>query len=270
MYLSLTISNCCGFTHPVLLRSESTKEDIAAAKKIGYRGVEIHVANPALFDWEDIAAFARQEDMKISSIGTGLSAIKHNAIFTSSDPYLARWGMLVLKQFIDVGKITGANIIVGSMKGAPASGHSMEKFMTRLYDLFAPAVDYAEKQGVNLVVEAINRNETPVLNTTESVLEFVEKVNSKRVLAHLDTYHMNIEEKDLPAAIRQCGDKLGHIHFADSDRWYPGHGHIDFQAIIDALYDIGYEGACAFEYLPLPDPATGAQLGYDYVSKMLR
>jgi sugar phosphate isomerase/epimerase len=74
-----------------------------------------------------------------------------------------------------------------------------------------------------------------------------------------DLFHMNIEESDLPAALREVGPLLGHVHFADSNRRAIGFGHTAIAPVIAALREIGYTGALSAEILPLPDAATAAR-----------
>ena len=67
-------------------------------------------------------------------------------------------------------------------------------------------------------------------------------IGSEKVKLLCDTYHMNIEEKDIADSLYQAGDKLGHVHFADSNRFGPGYGHIPFQEIVQTLKKTGYDG----------------------------
>jgi len=75
----------------------------------------------------------------------------------------------------------------------------------------------------------------------------------------LDTFHMNIEEPQIEASIRLCADRIFHFHVADSNRWSPGMGHLDFQSILQALHATGYQGWVSGEFLPLPDAQTAAR-----------
>ncbi len=70
---------------------------------------------------------------------------------------------------------------------------------------------------------------------------------------------MNIEDADIGDSIRACGDRIFHFHVADSNRWYPGAGHLDFGTILDDLEGIGYRGFVSGEFMPLPDADTAAE-----------
>jgi D-psicose/D-tagatose/L-ribulose 3-epimerase len=100
---------------------------------------------------------------------------------------------------------------------------------------------YAEDKGKKVCLEPLNRFETDFINTCDQALEMVAAVNSPALLLHLDTFHMNIEEKNQAAAIAKAGKRLGHIHACGSDRGTPGGDHIDWPGIAAALRKIGYD-----------------------------
>jgi D-psicose/D-tagatose/L-ribulose 3-epimerase len=107
--------------------------------------------------------------------------------------------------------------------------------------------EYAAAKGVTLCVEPLNRFETDFLNTTDKGLKLVKAVGSPAVKLHLDTFHMNIEEKNQAAAILKAGKHLAHFHACGSDRGTPGGDHIDWKPIVAALKKIGYKGDVVIE-----------------------
>ena len=70
---------------------------------------------------------------------------------------------------------------------------------------------------------------------------------------------MNIEESSIEESIRVCGDRIFHFHVADSNRWYPSAGHLDFSSILDTLFSTGYQGFVSGEFMPMPDADTSAR-----------
>jgi sugar phosphate isomerase/epimerase len=80
-----------------------------------------------------------------------------------------------------------------------------------------------------------------------------------------DTFHMNIEEADMPASLKAAGSLVGHVHLADTNRQAPGHGHLDVAAVLKTLDAIGYQGHLSFEVLPLPTPAQAIRDGMDAI-----
>jgi D-psicose/D-tagatose/L-ribulose 3-epimerase len=100
---------------------------------------------------------------------------------------------------------------------------------------------YGEEHGVHIAVEVMNRFATDFLNTCRDALRLVDAVDSRMLGLHLDTFHMNIEEKSLANAILDAGPRLLDFHVADNDRGTPGTGTIDWKAVRDALLRIGYD-----------------------------
>ena len=106
---------------------------------------------------------------------------------------------------------------------------------------------YAEARGKQICIEPLNRFETDFLNTCDKGLKLIKAVGSKAVKLHLDTFHMNIEEKNQGWAIRKAGKLLGHFHACGSDRGTPGNDHIDWKPIASALKAVGYKGDVVIE-----------------------
>jgi len=99
---------------------------------------------------------------------------------------------------------------------------------------------YAETKGRKIAMEPLNRFETDFINTCDQALQMIRDVDSPALSILLDTFHMNVEEKDPAAAIRRAGPRLGHFHACGCDRGTPGSDHIDWKSIAAALKRIGY------------------------------
>jgi D-psicose/D-tagatose/L-ribulose 3-epimerase len=106
---------------------------------------------------------------------------------------------------------------------------------------------YAAERGKQICIEPLNRFETDFLNTCDQCLKLIKAIGAKNVKAHLDTFHMNIEEKAQGPAIRKAGRLLGHFHACGSDRGTPGNDHIDWKSIKGALKAIKYNGDVVIE-----------------------
>jgi D-psicose/D-tagatose/L-ribulose 3-epimerase len=106
---------------------------------------------------------------------------------------------------------------------------------------------YAEEKGVRICVEPLNRFETDFLNTCDQGLKLLRAVGSKALKLHLDTFHMNIEEKNQPDAIRKAGKNLAHFHACGTDRGTPGNDSLQWKPIVQALQQIGYGGDVVIE-----------------------
>ncbi|HZQ65439.1 MAG TPA: sugar phosphate isomerase/epimerase [Gaiellaceae bacterium] len=115
------------------------------------------------------------------------------------------------------------------------------------------AGEFAGERGVRIAVEPITRFETYLLNRADQALAMVEDVDLPNVGVCLDTYHMNQEEEDPLSAIRAVGSRMADFHVADSNRRPPGQGSIDWESVIRALDEIGYDGHLTAEVDPPRD-----------------
>lgn len=105
----------------------------------------------------------------------------------------------------------------------------------------------AEETGVRIIVEPLNRYESHLIKSLDDAGEICRAVGSPGVRMMGDFFHMNIEDDDMGAAIERNASELAYIHLADSNRYQPGTGHLDFQPGFRALHRIGYSGYMTLE-----------------------
>lgn len=134
-----------------------------------------------------------------------------------------------------------------------------EALFCRSVESMKQVMKVAEKEGVTVCCEAVNRFESPLVNTAAEAIKYADLVDSKNIGIHLDTYHMNIEENNIGDAIRLVGKRLRHFHTGENNRNVPGRGHLDWDEIFKALKDIDYENDIVSE----PFLMMGDEVGYD-------
>jgi sugar phosphate isomerase/epimerase len=272
MIHSLAISDLVGESYITPLKGDFV-ECMEKAAKLGFDGVEFHMRSPRAYDFHKLVDCAAKNDLKITGIATGMAYYFDGHYMTNPNALARREAANVLIDFLKAAQICGgAAVMFGLMKGPLPKAHLRKQYKDVLFEALAPVVDAAESTGCDFTMEAINRFQSAYLWTTDETLEFVNRFKSERVTIHLDCFHMNIEDDDFSRCIRLCEGKLGYFHFTDNDRWYPGHGHIDFKTIVDALYDIGYmdTGVGAYEYDSYPDDETAALRGLRHIKRFLR
>ena len=118
----------------------------------------------------------------------------------------------------------------------------------------------AEEYDVTLGMEVLNRYEGYILNTCDEAIDFVDEIGSSHVKIMLDTFHMNIEEDNIAAAIRKAGSRLGHLHLGEQNRMVPGKGSLPWGEIGQALRDIRYEGAAVMEPFVMKGGTIGKEI----------
>ena len=132
---------------------------------------------------------------------------------------------------------------LGTLTGKPPEPAELEAVARILKETARRAAD----SGVELGIEAVNRYETYLLNLASQAGELLDRIDEPNVFIHLDTYHMNIEEKGFYEPIVSLGSRLGYIHLSESDRGTPGTANVHWNEVFRGLEDIDYGGALAME-----------------------
>jgi D-psicose/D-tagatose/L-ribulose 3-epimerase len=226
-------------------------------RAMGFDVLELGVEQPG--DWDP----ARTADL-LAAHGLGAAlCVAMGADKDLTDPALVSGTQVYLRYCIDAAATIGAGVVAGPLYtpvGKTWQMDAAERAATidRLLAGLRPLADYAGERGVRLAIEPLNRFETSFFNTAEQVAEVVDRLDSPAVGMLLDTFHMNIEEKDPAAAIRLAGDRLMHFHACGNDRGAPGADPIPWQPIAAALHDVGYDGALVIESFT-PDNQTIAR-----------
>lgn len=199
---------------------------IASTAAAGYDLIEIPLLDPSSVD-----ATATRGLLDDYGIGAGCSLGLSDATNVSSeDPAAVAAGRRLLYG------VLGRHEAVVSGRGYANAVEAMQELCSN-----------AEREGVTIGLEVVNRYESNVLNTTEQGLRFLEDVSSSNATLHLDTYHMNIEEQGMAAAIELAGDRIGYFHVGESNRGPLGSGTVDFAETFAALDRIAYDGTITFE-----------------------
>jgi D-psicose/D-tagatose/L-ribulose 3-epimerase len=217
-------------------------------KKWGFDTVEIPVEAPEHIDPVKVKEAAKANGLVIGSI---CACMGPGRDFRGSAAE-QRTAMKYCKALVDQAATMGCPRIIGPIYSVVGKADAVEpkqqrvEFKLVVKNLKALA-DYAAKKKITLCIEPLNRFETDFLNTCDQGLKLLKAVNKKNVKLHLDTFHMNIEEKNQHDAIVKAGKALGHFHACGSDRGTPGNDHIDWKPIVRALKKIGYKGDVVIE-----------------------
>lgn len=242
-------------------------DNIRLAAQAGYDGVELAVRDASLVDAGEMRRAAEAEGVVISAIGTGQMWGEEHLSLSAEDPQIRDLAVERIRRHVELAAELDAVVIIGLVRGAKPETADHEIAAGWMTENLRRVSESAEKAGVRIAVEAINRYETDYVNTAEQGLELIDRVSSPSLGILLDTFHMNIEERDLAKSIRQMGDRLFHFHVADSNRRYPGNGHIDFTEIFRTLREIGYGGFVSGEFLPLPDGPESIRKGLAHLKE---
>lgn len=217
-------------------------------KKWGFDTVELPVESPEHIDPAKVKAAADKAGLAIGSVcacmgpgrdfrGTGVEQ---------------KTAMAYCKALIDQMVVMGCPSLIGPVYSVVGKADAVEpaqqkKEFALVVKNLKVLAKYAADRGVQICVEPLNRFETDFLNTCDQGLKLIKAVGSPALKLHLDTFHMNIEEKDSAAAIVKAGKLLGHFHACGSGRGTPGHDHIQWGPIVAALKKVKYQGDVVIE-----------------------
>jgi len=231
---------------------------IAAAKGLGYDGVELHVRAPEELDLPALQDALREAGMRAGALGTGRAYVDDG--LSLIDPDTQEQALGRLKGFIDAGAALGAVVIIGCLRGNIPSPGERGRCLSLLARAMREADGYAAERGATLALEAINRYENNYLCSVYEAAAFVRETGLSRTGILADAFHMNIEERSVVSAFEDNIELIRYVHAADSNRRFPGAGHTDFFAILSALRRGNYRGDIGAECLPLPDDGTASAL----------
>jgi sugar phosphate isomerase/epimerase len=256
-----------GAQFSALAMKEDFKESIKKVADLGFDAVELAVRDPRMIDVHEIRSLLQQHHLTVAAIGTGQAYGEEGLSFTDPDPEIRRKAVQRIKDQMNLAMdIGGPQVIIGLIRGTVKSGMDKEKAEKYFIQSIVECLEY--KPEVTLTLEPINRYETNLYNDTRSAMEVIDKIGRPNLKMLADTFHMNIEERDIIESILRAKGYISHVHFADSNRWAPGCGHIDFSEILDALEEIGYQGAVSAEILPKPTPEECLKLTIAYYQKL--
>ncbi len=250
-------------THPAQFEAATFKgdltENLARITELGYDGVELAIRDPKLVDSDQLLKTIRSFGLEIPAIGTGQAWGEERLSYTDPEAAVRRAAIDRTKSHLPLAAQANAFVIIGLIRGTLRAGVSSEQANEWMAAALQECGAAAFPLGVRLVVEPLNRYETSLINTAAEGLDLLARVGAPNLGLLLDTFHMNIEEPSIEDGMRLAGDHLLHFHVADSNRWPPGGGHLDFRALLALLKDLGYTGYVSGEFLPVPDPLTAAQ-----------
>jgi sugar phosphate isomerase/epimerase len=229
----------------------------AAAR--GFDAVEVFPPAGDAVNAEELGAILDDNGLSLAAVGTGAGWVKHKLSLTSPDEAVREKALAFVRSIMDLAAKFEAPAIIGSMQGKWEGAVTKQVALRYLGNALFKLDEHARDLDTTLLYEPLNRYETNLVNTLGDAVQLLGGIGADNVKILADLYHMNIEETSIPDAIRNAGSRIGHVHFADSNRRAAGLGHTDFLPIIAALVEIGYDGYLSAEVLPLPDSDTAAR-----------
>jgi D-psicose/D-tagatose/L-ribulose 3-epimerase len=237
--------------NPWVWTSPFTNASLGLLKKIkglGFDIAELPLEEPAHLDAKRVKAALAATGLR----GIVCAVFGPNRDLTSDDPARRQECLDYVHDALKLCEAIGSKVLPGPMyscvgKRRLVSPAQKKREWARAVAGLQKAGAMAADHGVTIALEPLNRFETDLINICAQCLQLVNDVGMKSVGIHLDTFHMNIEEKSIYAAVKLAGKKLAHVHTCENDRGAPGSGHVDWQGLAKGLREIGYTGDAVIE-----------------------
>jgi D-psicose/D-tagatose/L-ribulose 3-epimerase len=240
---------------------ESHNKLLEQIKEWGYDGVELPVFE---MQRDRFAALGKKlDEIGLERTTVVIATGEENPISPSAKVREA--AVERLKRAVDMSVAVGSTKLCGPFHSAigefSGKGPTTDEWKWGK-ETMAKVADHAKSAGVTLVLEYLNRFECYFLNSAADTARFVREINHPNLRMMYDTFHANIEEKDIAEAIKVCADVTVHVHISENDRSIPGTGHVDWDTTFATLKEVRYNGWMVVEAfgLALPDLAAATKI----------
>lgn len=265
MKYGITVSTYQTDFGPIVFKDGNLDQNIRDMRGLGYTGVDLFV-NRRTDD--------QLLELKRKFEGEGIEIVTYLAIFLAEmgvklseiDGAKRRRDIDFFREQIDKARLMGAgSIALGFIRGGIGEGDTYTDCEKRLADSLHILGAYADKNGIVIGLEPINRYEINFLNTAAETMRFISRYDLSGVGILLDTFHMNIEDLSFRESILQAQGRITNVHAPGSSRAATGSGHLDYDEILGALTEIGYDGYLTVEAFAQPDAYTCAKQSVEFL-----
>ena len=226
--------------------------------ELGYDGVELMTLNPLELNWDQVKEEADKNKLDIVLICTGEIFGQLKLSFMDRNLDVRNKAKKQVKGIIDFAAYLGSNVNIGRVRGQYCAELPKEVSYGYAIESFKEISEYAGKKEVKIALESVTLMQTNFVNTVQEAVNVVKDVDNEYFKMMMDVFHLNIEEKDMFEVIEKYADYNIHVHLADNNRRYPGHCGLDFEKIITAFKNTGFDGAFCTEIFQLPDQDVAA------------
>ena len=219
--------------------------DLAAMRRAGYDAVELQISDPAEFDEPRVRRSLEAVGYSLCAFQTGSTYATRGNCLSTADGAVRRRTVDLLKSFVDLAARWGSTIVFGSLQGRLKDEPDRTLAGSRIREGIAEVGQHATRAGVTLAFEPVQHGEVGFHNTIAEVAELVRSLGLPGVRMMIDSFHMNIEERDMFAPLPAIRDILAHVHLSETNRDVLGTAHWPTGRFLDALDRIGYAGYCS-------------------------
>jgi 5-keto-L-gluconate epimerase len=219
--------------------------DLACMKKAGYDAVELQIADPALLDEDRVRRSLERAGYAMCAFQTGSTYASRGNCLCTVDETVRRRTIELLKSFVDLASRWNAVIVFGSLQGRLRDEPDRQAGEARIRQAIREAGEYAVEKRATIAFEPVNHGEVGFHNTIAEAAGLVRSLNLPSVRLMIDTFHINIEERDVLAPLAGIQGILAHVHLSETNRDVLGTGHWPTAGFLDRLAEIGFAGHCS-------------------------
>jgi sugar phosphate isomerase/epimerase len=245
-------------------------DNLRYLKDLGYAAVEVAMRDPGDPEAANVASDFESVGLPAAMIGSAPSELQDGVMMCHPDADIRAAGAARLRALIDMAERLGAlGVNIGRFRGTRIPGERWEESTQWMEDAMRAGGDYAAEKGVKIFLEPYNRYETNFVNTVIQGADWVRAANHPGIALMIDTCWMNSEDASLPGAVFAAGKAIEYVHIADSNRCYPGAGHIHFGDIVRALKLVGYDGYLTVQIDQKPEFKVAAKKSIRFLECLL-
>ena len=248
-----------------LTQTSNLEGSLKRLSSLGYDGVELAISDPDIVDIKNLVRLVNKYNLDVPAIATGQTFVEEGLNLSDASAEIRKKAIKRLKRHIETAGEFGAIVIIGLVQGNVKKGEKLKDVENRFIDNLGKCLDFAKRLKIRMVLEPVNRYENGFVHSAEYAMSLLRRCPYDNCGLLLDTFHMNIEEKDIYKTIISSRKFLWHVHISDSNRWAPGQGHLDFRKIIETLKALQYVGYLSAEILPIPDSDNAMQLTIEHI-----
>ncbi len=234
---------------------EDIAEKLYEMAALGFDGAELAIRNPSAIDTTALKRAVELSGLSVPALGTGQAYLEEGLSLSNPDGKIRKAAVKRIQEHIDLAAQLKSLVIIGLIRGNPADNLPGDKATGLFKESLVECLGYAAEKGATLALEPISRSECSFINSLQEGTDFIKEMGHPALKLLADTYHMNAGDENIRESLTRAAPRLAHVHFADSNRCYPGSGDINFREIVATLREIGYNGYISAEVKPEPSEA---------------
>jgi 5-keto-L-gluconate epimerase len=225
------------------------KHIVARLGAIGYDGLELQVREPKLVDARALAKVVGSAGLSISGFGSAPISLLDKLHLIDADRDVREHAIARFKELLELASTFGVDASIGRFRGMLKSAPSRETGIAWLRAALEECLPVAERLGVRIVLEPMNRGVADFLNTVDETIAFIDSFASAALTFEADLFHLAAEERSLIASLvrAQRSGRMSYVQVSDSNRRAPGWGTFNWHGVIATLRNAGYDGWIAVE-----------------------